>query len=166
MSSDLVFKRPHPTRANEPSPHLFVGNCGPKLGYTDSNIRSIFQPFVSDGGELLVHVPKGELSSHVYVSFSTAAEAAAAAQALSGKPCEAAGGRVLMVKFAELEQPKQVGLLCVLDMVAAPGAAVAAAGAAVAAAVQQPIPNMHMLHAVSDRSRSAPSAIVLLLMLS
>lgn len=111
MSIDLVFKRPHPTRANEPSPHLFVGNCGPKLGFSDSDIRSIFLPFVTNDGELLVHVPQGELSSHVYVSFSTAAEAAAAAEALSGKPCEAAGGRVLMVKFAELEQPKQVGLL-------------------------------------------------------
>jgi hypothetical protein len=105
---DLVFKRPHPTRVNDPTPHLFVGNCGPKLGFTDSNVRSIFQPFVSGGGELLVHVPQGELSSHVYVSFSTAAEAAAAAQALSGKHCDAANGRVLMVKYAELEQPKQV----------------------------------------------------------
>jgi hypothetical protein len=105
---DLVFKRPHPTRVNDPTPHLFVGNCGPKLGFTDSDVRSIFQPFVSGSGELLVHVPDGELSSHVYVSFSTAAEAAAAAQALSGRPCEAAHGRVLMVKFAELEQPKQV----------------------------------------------------------
>lgn len=107
MSNDLVFKRPHPSRANEPSPHLFVGNCGSKLGFSDSDIRSIFQPFVVGPGDLLVHMPQGDLSSHVYVSFSTAAEAAAA-QALSGKACEGTRGRVLMVKFAEVEQPKHV----------------------------------------------------------
>lgn len=103
----MIFKRPHPSRANQPARHLFVGNCGSKLGFSEADIKDIFAPF-SRRGALQVHSPL-EPSSHSYVSFSTAEEAAAAVLALSGKPCGAAQGRVLMLKYAEVEEPKQVG---------------------------------------------------------
>eukprot|EP00878_Enallax_costatus_P028091 GHUV01030299.1.p1 GENE.GHUV01030299.1~~GHUV01030299.1.p1 ORF type:complete len:246 (+),score=19.36 GHUV01030299.1:54-791(+) len=104
----MIFKRPK--QPGFTSRHLFVGNCGPALGFTDEDVRNMFAPFVNgeSADRLEVHMPWSGTASHVYVSFASQQEAARAIEQLSGRPCEQAGGRFLMVKYAAVEEPKQV----------------------------------------------------------
>lgn len=104
----MIFKRPK--QPGFTSRHLFVGNCGPVLGYTKEDVRDMFASFTSAQAtdELEVHMPWSATASHVYVSFASQEEAARAIEQLSGKPCEKAAGRILMVKYAAVEEPKEV----------------------------------------------------------
>ena len=59
--------------SNEPSRHIFVGNCGPAVGITVEAVAEVFSQF----GQATVDVPD-ESKGFVYVTFSNVDDAARA----------------------------------------------------------------------------------------
>ena len=87
-------QHPHPTR------HLFVAPCGLAVGDTLEDILRVFEPC----GQPTVTAFQDK--AHVFVSFPTEQQAAAAADAVLGDD-HAFGGRQVKVKFAEARKPRQ-----------------------------------------------------------
>lgn len=92
------------TRNLEPTRHLFVGNCGPHLGFAKEDIEIIFRPFSSS---VYVHFSRDN-ASHCYVTLASAADATEALQQLTGKACAAARGRTLIMSYCEVKEQRQV----------------------------------------------------------
>eukprot|EP00951_Prasinocladus_malaysianus_P045399 scaffold603780_cov37-Prasinocladus_malaysianus.AAC.1 len=88
----MAFSKP---RGDAATRHLFVGNAGPSVGQSEEELQEIFGAF--GPVEAVVPVPG---RSHVFISFQTEDEAAAAAEALAGA-AGVAPGRRLVIKFAE-----------------------------------------------------------------
>ena len=110
-------QHPHPTR------HLFVAPCGFAVGDALEDILRVFEPF----GEPTVTAFHDK--PHVFVSYSTEQQAAAAAAAVLGDN-QAFGGRQVKVKFAEARKPRQqqrgrppVAAVSSLEACAVPGLA-------------------------------------------
>ena len=92
-----MFCRPKHTAATK---HLFVGNCGTALGYSEEAIRAQF----SQLGAVGVCIPAE--SSYIYVSFPSVELAEEALGTLTSTPCAALGNRQLTVKYADVRRPK------------------------------------------------------------
>lgn len=92
------------TRNPEPTRHLFVGNCGPHLGFAREDIENIFHPFSND---VYVRFSRDD-ASHCYVTLASAADATKALQHLVGQPCAAARGRTLIISYCEVKEQRQV----------------------------------------------------------
>ncbi len=110
-------QHPHPTR------HLFVAPCGFAVGDTLEDILRVFEPC----GEPTVTAFHDK--PHVFVSFPSERQAAAAAAAVLGDT-EAFGGRQVKVRFAEARKPRQqqrdrqpVAAVSSLEACAVPGLA-------------------------------------------
>lgn len=100
--ADPVFCRPsvgHATR------HLFVGNCGPRVGLSEQQIQNLF----SDYGEANVHIPDPD-ASHVYVSYPNEQQAHAAMAALSDQPVSQAGNRAFNIRYADIKVRKVLSI--------------------------------------------------------
>ena len=92
-----MFSRPqHP----HPTCHLFVAPCGLAVGDTVEDILRVFKPC----GEPTVTAFHDK--PHVFVSFPTEQQAAAAAAAVLGDR-QAFGGRHVKVKFADFRKPRK-----------------------------------------------------------
>ena len=95
-----MFGRP---KDGGPTRHLFVGNCGPSVGTDQAALEALFQEF----GSAKVIVPEQQQnprSAFVFVTFGGQDEARAALLSLSDRPCAAAGGRTLTIKYAYLKK--------------------------------------------------------------
>jgi hypothetical protein len=87
----------------QPTQHVFVGNCGTALGLTEEDIRSFFTQL----GAQQTHVPAE--ASHIYATFPTVEAAQQAVAILSSTPAADLGSRVLTVKYADVREPKASG---------------------------------------------------------
>ena len=91
-------------RGSEPTRHLFIGNTGPAVGVSLSQIHAELQSF----GSLEELTAPEEAQGRVFASFVTADQAQAACK--SAKAVAASlGGRPLVFKYAALESELQVG---------------------------------------------------------
>ena len=81
--------------------HLFVGNCGPAVGLTESQVQHYFECTGAEG--VTIPVPAAGSSSHVFVTYRSIAEAKAVLEALSAKPPAELGNRKLVVKYADVK---------------------------------------------------------------
>ncbi|RWW14250.1 hypothetical protein GW17_00021992 [Ensete ventricosum] len=89
---------------NEPTPNLFVANCGPAVGMSFDNIESAFGIF---GKVLGVHAAD-ETGTRVIVCFSEVSAAQAAFKALNGLPCADLGGRIMHICYSVVRPLQKV----------------------------------------------------------
>uniref|UniRef100_A0A0A9DCU6 RRM domain-containing protein n=1 Tax=Arundo donax TaxID=35708 RepID=A0A0A9DCU6_ARUDO len=85
-----------------PSAVLYVANCGPAVGVTDSDVRAAFGAF----GEVTGVQPADDSGARVIVRFHEPAAAEAAMAALHGRPCDRLAGRVLHIRYSVPVKPK------------------------------------------------------------
>ncbi|KAG9452913.1 hypothetical protein H6P81_005817 [Aristolochia fimbriata] len=89
------FVRPSPDR-KDPTPDLFVANCGPAVGLSLDEIASVFASFGT-----VVHVrPADDTGARVIVSYLDTASAEDALTALNGFPCPNLRNRVLHINYS------------------------------------------------------------------
>ena len=82
-----------------------MGNCGPAVGLTESQVQQYFK---STGAEAVsIPVPAAGSSSHVFVTYKSIAEAKAVLEALVVKPPAELGNRKLVVKYAAVKADEQ-----------------------------------------------------------
>lgn len=85
--------------------HIFVGNCGPAVGLAEEQVQHFFQ---NKGAQAVTFPTSTQVgSSHVFVTFETAAEAQAVLNALNAKPAAELENRRLVIKFAERRSDHQ-----------------------------------------------------------
>ncbi|KAF8022161.1 hypothetical protein BT93_G2338 [Corymbia citriodora subsp. variegata] len=84
----------------ESSPNLYVANCGPAVGISYVDIRSVFGRF----GPVKGVFAADESGARVVVCFDGEVSARAALEALNGRPCADLGGRSLHVRYS-VERP-------------------------------------------------------------
>lgn len=89
------FRRP---KTAEPTRHLLVGNCGPKIGQSGSDVAEIF----ADYGPVEVDIIDPE-KSYVFITFPTVEASIAALNHFT----ETDKSRGFIVKYTELARPKQ-----------------------------------------------------------
>lgn len=89
---------------NEPTPNLFVANCGPAVGMSFDNIESAFGIF---GKVVGVHAAD-ETGTRVIVCFSEVNAAQAAFKALNGLPCAELGGRIMHISYSVVRPLQKV----------------------------------------------------------
>ncbi|CAL9195185.1 unnamed protein product [Musa hybrid cultivar] len=89
---------------NEPTPNLFVANCGPAVGMSFDNIESAFGIF---GKVVGVHAAD-ETGTRVIVCFSEVNAAQAAFKALNGLPCADLGGRIMHISYSVVRPLQKV----------------------------------------------------------
>ncbi|XP_077234781.1 RNA-binding (RRM/RBD/RNP motifs) family protein [Tasmannia lanceolata] len=92
------FSRPNGT---EPSPNLYVANCGPTVGLSFDIIESVFGTF----GEVRGVHPADESGARVIVSYSQLTSAQTAFEALNGFPCAPLGDRILHIRYSVFQHP-------------------------------------------------------------
>lgn len=86
-------------KAGSTTRHLFVGNCGPAVGLTTSQVQDYFE---CTGAEAVtIPSPAQGASSHVFVTYKTITEAEEVLEALTKKPPAELGSRKLVVKHAD-----------------------------------------------------------------
>ncbi|XP_056173657.1 alkylated DNA repair protein ALKBH8 homolog isoform X2 [Syzygium oleosum] len=95
---------------SEPSPNLYVANCGPAVGISHDKIRSVFGGF----GPVKGVYAADESGARVVVCFDGEVSARAALEALNGRPCPDLGGRSLHVRYS-VERPVCQELLAAVD---------------------------------------------------
>lgn len=83
-----------------PSPNLYVANCGPAVGISHDEIRSVFGVF----GPVKGVYAADDSGARVVVCFDGEVSARAALEALNGRPCPDLGGRSLHVRYS-VERP-------------------------------------------------------------
>ncbi|XP_068635364.1 alkylated DNA repair protein ALKBH8 homolog [Aristolochia californica] len=89
------FVRPSPNH-KDPTPDLFVANCGPAVGLSLDEIASLFASFGT-----VVHVRAADDSgARVIVSYSDASSAEDALTSLNGLPCPSLHNRVLSINYS------------------------------------------------------------------
>lgn len=88
---------------DEPTKYLFVGNCGPATGLDNSSIGAFFKKYRPT--EVLIP-EKSTAASHIFLSFESVQDAQDAVLALSGKPFQELGNRLLKVNYADLKSSK------------------------------------------------------------
>mmetsp|Transcript_7559 Transcript_7559/g.21444 ORF Transcript_7559/g.21444 Transcript_7559/m.21444 type:complete len:648 (+) Transcript_7559:194-2137(+) len=93
----MAFSKP---RDAGPTPHLFIGNAGPQVGDTEESLRQLLGQW---GEVVALAFPEGR--SHVFASFSSEDQAAAAMEALHGTAA-AQSGRHRVVKYADMKVDK------------------------------------------------------------
>lgn len=84
-----------PKSLNEVTKHLFIGNCGPKLGFSLENIKEIFSPF---GKILEIHIPHPE-KSHIFITYETLESASNAKKYFQDKKIN---NRKFSIEFATI----------------------------------------------------------------
>ncbi|XP_030540217.1 alkylated DNA repair protein ALKBH8 homolog [Rhodamnia argentea] len=94
------FGRPKGGGGGQPSPNLYVANCGPAVGISYDEIRSVFGGF----GQVKGVYAADESGARVVVCFDGEVSARAALEALNGRPCSDLGGRSLHVRYS-VERP-------------------------------------------------------------
>ncbi|URE18983.1 2OG-Fe(II) oxygenase superfamily [Musa troglodytarum] len=94
----------HTGLKNEPTPNLFVANCGPAVGMSFDNIESAFGIF---GKVVGVHAAD-ETGTRVIVCFSEVNAAQAAFKALNSLPCADLGGRIMHIRYSVLRPLQKV----------------------------------------------------------
>lgn len=99
------FVRADGRRREEPSPNLYVANCGPAVGLSMADIAAAFSPF----GEVHHVRLADDTGTRVIVSFADSDSAEAALLALHARPCPALRDRLLHIRFSFL-LPSLVGV--------------------------------------------------------
>lgn len=89
------FRRP---KTAEPTRHLLVGNCGPKIGQSESDVAEIF----ADYGPVEIDIIDPN-KSYVFVTFPTVEDSIAAFKHFT----EIDKSRRFIIKYTELARPKQ-----------------------------------------------------------
>ncbi|XP_074581179.1 alkylated DNA repair protein ALKBH8 homolog isoform X1 [Curcuma longa] len=101
--SNSRFTKPKGLK-HEPTPYLFIANCGPAVGIPFENIESAFSIF---GKVIGVHAAD-ETGARVIVCFSEVNAAEAAIKMLNGCPCAELGGRTLHIRYSTVQPPQKV----------------------------------------------------------
>ncbi|XP_057799092.1 alkylated DNA repair protein ALKBH8 homolog [Salvia miltiorrhiza] len=81
---------------DESSPHLYVANCGPAVGFSHETIASVFGMY----GEVEGVCAADESGTRVIVSYHDKSSSQAAMKALNRRPCSSLGGRTLHIQYA------------------------------------------------------------------
>lgn len=84
--------------------NLYVANCGPAVGISFKDIKSVFNTF----GEVIGIYAADESGARVIVCFSDLKAAEAAFETLNGCHCKALGGRILHMRYSMQQQPPKV----------------------------------------------------------
>ncbi|KAG6477894.1 hypothetical protein ZIOFF_061326 [Zingiber officinale] len=100
--SNSRFTKPKGLK-HEPTPYLFIANCGPAVGIPFENIESAFSIF---GKVIGVHAAD-ETGARVIVCFSEVNAAEAAIKMLNGCPCAELGGRTLHIRYSAIQPPQK-----------------------------------------------------------
>lgn len=90
------FARPRVIGGEEACAHLFVANCGPKVGISLDRIAQAFGGF----GDVVAVRNADDSGARVIVSFTEAASARAAMVSLNGARCPHLDNRVLHVSYS------------------------------------------------------------------
>ncbi|KAF3780782.1 Alkylated DNA repair alkB-like protein 8, partial [Nymphaea thermarum] len=90
------FARPRALGGGEASPHLFVANCGPRVGVSLDRIAQAFGGF----GDVVAVRTADDSGARVIVSFAEVASARDAMVALNGARCHHLDDRVLHVSYS------------------------------------------------------------------
>ncbi|XP_031503381.1 alkylated DNA repair protein ALKBH8 homolog [Nymphaea colorata] len=108
------FGRPRALGGGEASPHLFVANCGPRVGISLDRIAQAFGCF----GDVVAVRTADDSGARVIVSFAEVASARDAMVALNGARCHHLDDRVLHVSYSsqtpfkvKTEKPVPVSLV-------------------------------------------------------
>ncbi|KAG6475085.1 hypothetical protein ZIOFF_064303 [Zingiber officinale] len=101
--SNSRFTKPKGLK-HEPTPYLFIANCGPAVGIPFENIEAAFSIF---GKVIGVHAAD-ETGARVIVCFSEVNAAEAAIKMLNGCPCAELGGRTLHIRYSAIQPPQKV----------------------------------------------------------
>ncbi|KAL3613810.1 Alkylated DNA repair protein alkB 8 [Castilleja foliolosa] len=80
----------------ESSPHLYVANCGPKVGLSYETIASVFGEY----GEVEGVYAADESGTRVIVSYHDTISSQAAMKAMNGRRCSGLGGRSLHIQYS------------------------------------------------------------------
>ncbi|WOL04305.1 alkylated DNA repair protein [Canna indica] len=99
----LRFRRPKGLK-NDPTPNLYVANCGPAVGISFDSIVSAFGIF----GTVIGVRAADETGTRVIVCFSEVSAAQAAYKALNGHPCADLGGRTMHICYSVEQPPPKV----------------------------------------------------------
>lgn len=84
--------------------NLYVANCGPAVGISFEDIKSVFSNF----GEVVgIHVAD-DSGTRVIVCYSELTAAEAAFGTLNGCCCAALGGRILSMRYSIMQQAPKV----------------------------------------------------------
>jgi alkylated DNA repair protein alkB family protein 8 len=94
-----------PKAGSPPSCHLYVANLGPAVGVSVTEASAIFSTF----GTVTDIQEAGDCGNRLYISFADREAAQNAKAALHQRPCPAAGGRVIIIQFAELKVTAPTG---------------------------------------------------------
>lgn len=90
---------------DESSPHLYVANCGPAVGFSNEIIASVFGMY----GEVEAVCAADESGTRVIVSYHDTSSSQAAMKALNRHPCSSLGGRTLHIQYAVQSLGKVLG---------------------------------------------------------
>lgn len=108
---------------DRPTKYLYVANCGPGVGMAMDAVLQMFARF----GHVEAVQLAPDSTSRLFVTFAEAAAAAAAKDTWHLKPCPEAGGRAMVLNFADVAPPPGE-LAPVVQLVALTGAEVAIPG--------------------------------------
>ncbi|XP_042004395.1 alkylated DNA repair protein ALKBH8 homolog isoform X2 [Salvia splendens] len=78
------------------SPHLYVANCGPAVGFSHETIASVFAIY----GEVEGVYAADESGTRVIVSYHDKTSSQAAMKALNRHPCSSLGGHTLHIQYS------------------------------------------------------------------
>lgn len=98
------FVRPKEGVDGDPSPNLYVANCGPAVGQSFDTVASVFSSY----GEVKGVYAADESGARVVVSFAETSSAQAALETLNGHLCHVLGGRCLHIRYSMLRPPSKV----------------------------------------------------------
>eukprot|EP00897_Mesotaenium_endlicherianum_P001874 jgi/Mesen1/1714/ME000138S00572 len=82
---------------SEPTRYLYVCNCGPEVGDSSEFITELFGVY----GDVVDVIISGPNLTRVYVIYSNSYNSKKAKDALHGKSCQRAGGRIMQVHYSE-----------------------------------------------------------------
>ncbi|XP_028554732.1 alkylated DNA repair protein ALKBH8 homolog isoform X2 [Dendrobium catenatum] len=86
--------------------NLYVANCGPAVGISFEDIKSVFSIF----GEVVGIHAADDSGTRVIVCYSELIAAKAAFETLNGCRCGALGGRILHIRYSILQPPPKVNI--------------------------------------------------------
>lgn len=89
---------------SDPTPHLYVANCGPAVGLALERIAAAFGTF----GTVTGVQEADESGTRVVVTFRGVAPAQAAKEAWDGIPCSYLDARILHMQYSVPQAPSQV----------------------------------------------------------
>lgn len=95
---------------DQSSPHLYVANCGPAVGFSHETIASVFGMY----GEVEGVCAADESGTRVIVSYHDKSSSQAAINALNRHPCSSLGGRTLHIQYAVQSLGKVLDLFTML----------------------------------------------------